>query len=73
MILSAFVFVDPGAAMFAEPFALCASPLISNDFVGTPLGFMAGGVEIALVVHYCAGLNGHAHQNQSKNHPTDPT
>ena len=41
----AFVFVDPGAVAFAKPFALCASLLISNEFVGTPLGSMAGGVE----------------------------
>ena len=46
MIYSAFVSVDPGAVAFAKPFALCASPLISNDFVRTPLGFMAAGVEV---------------------------
>ena len=46
MILSSFNFVDPGAEAFAKPFALCASPLISNAFVGTPLGSMAGGAEV---------------------------
>ena len=46
MIYSAFVFVDPGAVAFDKPFALCTSPLISNDFVGTPLGSMAGGAEV---------------------------
>ena len=46
MIYSAFAFVDPVAAVFAEPLALYESQLISNDFVGTPLGFMAGGDEV---------------------------
>ena len=31
MIHSAFVFVDPVAAVLAEPLALFESPLISND------------------------------------------
>ena len=46
MIYSAFVSVDPGAIAFAKPFALCASPWIPNDFIGTPLGSMAGSAEV---------------------------
>ena len=46
MIYSVFVFLDPGAVAFAKPFTLYASPLISNDFVESPFGFMAGGVEV---------------------------
>ena len=46
MIHTVFISVDPGAVAFAQPLALYASQLIPNDFVGTPLGFMAGGAEV---------------------------
>ena len=46
MIYPAFVFVNPGAAALAKPFALYGSQLIPNDFIGTTLGFMAGGAEV---------------------------
>ena len=49
MILLLFMFVNPGEVAFAKPVALHASPLIPNDFVESPFGFMAGGGEVVRV------------------------